>query len=118
MSVTTLYELNNQALIHYLPMKEQSFLVELRKYDLLPEGIYEEVLSVNERVQRASYFLDKVIKPDLANKKAMNFNTLLNIMMKSNVDYVVGLSLKIKCELLVIENTLGFTNVLKYLAHM
>ena len=89
-----------QNLVHSLPMENETFITELKKHGLLSEDISTKMVSKTS-VERASYFLDNVIKPDLCNNHVLSFNKLLKIMKESELENVKELTITIKSELIL-----------------
>ena len=100
MSATDLFNRYYEGLVRSLPMKNVTFLEELKKHNLLSEDVSTTLDSLTTSVDKASYFLDNVIKSELDKKSVESFNRLLNIMTESNLENVAGLSKSIKSELL------------------
>ena len=99
MSATELFDYYYQGLINSLPMKNETFLEELRKHGLLSKDTSTALEKLLTSVERASYFLDNVIKPELVKNDFEGFNHLLNIMIDSKFPNAVELSKNIKSEL-------------------
>ena len=97
-SASELFDHYYQGLVHCLPMKNSTFLSQLREYRLLPEGVSTKLELLTTSAEKASYLLDNVIKPDLAVDDTC-FSTLLTIMTLSTLDNVVELAETIKTEL-------------------
>ena len=101
MSAMELFNYYCQELVHLLPMNNETFITELRNHNLLSEDISRKMGSMTSAVERASYFLDNVIKSELHNNNVLNFNKLLKIMKESKLDnnIIQELSITIKSEL-------------------
>lgn len=99
MSAIKLFYHYHQELVDKLPMKDEAFLAELRKSNLLHEDASKELESHTMSRDRATYFLDNVIKLELRNNKVKCFNELLNIMKDSKQENTTELSKIIKSEL-------------------
>ena len=82
-------------------MENKVFLAELRKHGLLPEDINTKIGSLTKSLERASYFLDSVIKPELCNNNVLNLHKLLNIMKESELGNVKELTFIIKSKLIL-----------------
>ena len=65
-SATELFEQYYKTLIYLLPMKDATFMDELLEHDLLTGDLKIKLESFTVQNQRSSYFLDNVIKPELA----------------------------------------------------
>ena len=97
MSATKLFNHYHQELVATLPMKNETFLAELRKNNLLHEDVSRILESYTTSAERALYFLDNVIKPEKSNKY---FDRLLNIMKDSKEKNTKDLSKSIKSKLI------------------
>ena len=91
-----LFERYHQTLIFSLPMKNAKFLGELYENGLVFEDLNLESLGTCN--ERASYFLDKIIKPTLEDCDNANFVKLLSVMKKSSYDHVKDLAEQIEKE--------------------
>ena len=91
-----LFEHYHQTLIFSLPMKNAKFLDELYKHGLVFEDLNLESLGTCN--ERASYFLDKIIKPTLEDCDNTNFVKLLTVMKNSSYDHVKDLAEQIEKE--------------------
>jgi len=99
MANSELFEKYYQALVETLPMKAVSFLAQLEEHSLLPTDIMDTLDSLKASAERASYFLDTIIKPGICDNNNERFNMLLRVMRKSNYDHVRDLAIRIKPEL-------------------
>ena len=100
-STTELFERYYTTLVYLLPIKDIEFIDELLKHDLLPGDLKIKLESLTEHYERSSYFLDNVIKPQLAVGDHKGFDNLLTIMKNCKYDNVKGLAKKIDEELAV-----------------
>ena len=98
-SPTKLFEHYYTTLVYLLPMKDATFLDELSKHDLLPEDIKNKLEPLTEHNQRASCFLDSVIKSGLATSNSGCFVSLLAVMKSCKHDNVKELGVEIEKEL-------------------
>ena len=98
---TELFEQYYKALIYSLPMKDATFMDELLENDLLTGDLKIKLESFVVHNQRASYFLDYVIKPGVAVGNSRCFVNLLTIMKSSKHDNVKELAKEIENELAV-----------------
>ena len=89
----------NQALINDLPMKDDRFLSQLKEFNLLPKDISSKVESCRRTKERASVFLDNVIKAGLLDDDCSHFTNLINVMIENTRENVVDLAQKIRGEL-------------------
>ena len=67
-------------LVKTLPMNDVIFIAELYSRDLFPDDVKEHVESLATSPQKASYFLDHVIKPSVTSGVGRSFDKLLNVM--------------------------------------
>ena len=108
-SVLELVERYYQCLIFSLPMKDDKFMEELFRHDLLPEDAKHKLEELPDRKDRTSYFLDNVIKARLAVNNKTCFVNLLTVMNNSKYDNVIDLAKQIlseydvdaKCKLMI-----------------
>ena len=98
-SPNELFEHYHTALVFSLPMKDATFMDELLKHDLLPEDVKTKLEALTEHNQRASCFLDSVIKPGLAAGNCGCFVSLLAIMKSYKYDNVKELGIEIEKQL-------------------
>ena len=98
-SPTELFEHYYTSLVYLLPMKDATFMDELSKHDLLSEDIKAKLESLTKHNQRASCFLDSVIKPGLAAGNSGCFVSLLAVMKSCKHDSVKELGIQIEKEL-------------------
>ena len=100
-SATQLFEQYYKTLIYSLPMKDGAFMDELLTNDLLTGDSKIKLESLAVHNQRASYFLDNVIKPELAVGNSRSFVCLLTIMKSNKHDNVKELAKEIENELAI-----------------
>ena len=100
-SATELFEQYYKILIYSLPMKDATFMDELLANDLLTGDSKIELESLTVHNQRTSYFLDHVIKPELAVGNSRCFVNLLTIMKSNTHDNVKELAKEIENELAI-----------------
>ena len=99
------FEHYSQGIMYSLPMNNVSFMVELQKHDLLPVHIYDELKLLNKSTEKASYFLDNVIKAELLKDNVhTSLNELLTVMMESGYDNMKELATKVKSKIPVDNN--------------
>ena len=79
-------------LLRLLPMDDNMFVAELFKNNLLPNNLKAVIHSSSTRADKATEFLDSVIKPSAENLNDVNFNVLLQVMMSSNDNAVKQLA--------------------------
>ena len=75
-------------LIRSLPMNDGIFLGKLYINNLLPHNFKATIESLHTPVERATKFLDNIIKPSVENNVITTLNVLLTVMMDSN-DYAI-----------------------------
>ena len=100
-SATELFEQYHKILIYSLPMKDATFIDELLANDLLTGDSKIKLESLAVHNQRASYFLENVIKPKLAVGNSRSFVSLLTIMKNNTHDNVKELAKEIENELAI-----------------
>jgi len=100
-SAVELFEHYYTALVFSLPVKDENFVEELFERILLTEDVKSSLQSLAVCSERASYFLDSVIKPELAVGNIGKFVKLLTVMKSSNYDNVKELAEKIEKELAI-----------------
>ena len=98
-SASELFDHYYQGLVHCLPMKNSTFMSQLRQHHLFPEDVSTTLESLTKSAEKASYFLDNVIKPGLNVGVDNCFSTLLTVMMESTLEHLVELAETIKTEL-------------------
>ena len=86
-----------QAMVWSLPMRHDSFVKELQKHDLLPTHVKAMLESLRTLKEKASYFLDNVIKPNLDTYTC--FDELLSIMMDSSCGGMKDLATEVRSKL-------------------
>ena len=86
-------------LMRLLPMSDDIFLGKLYTNNLLPNNIKAVIESLPTSVERASKFLDNVIKPSVENNVITRFNVLLTVMMNSDDDPIMELAERINLRL-------------------
>lgn len=82
-------------LINLLPMNDDVFLGKLYAKNLLPLNLKAVIKALSTPVEKASKFLDDVIKPSIENNIIARFNLLLTVMMDSNDDAIKELAERI-----------------------
>ena len=86
-------------LVNILPMNDVTFTAQLFSSKLLPGNVKDQVGSQATQADKATYFLDHVIKPSLASGVGSSFNKLLKVMEDSEYDDVKELSKQIRSRL-------------------
>ena len=98
-SATELFEHYHKTLAYLLPINDVTFMDGLLEHDLLSGDLKIKLESLSVHNQRASYFLNNVIKPGLAVGNNKSFVSLLSIMKCSKHDNVKELAKEIEHEL-------------------
>ena len=101
-SALQLFEHYYQGLMCSLHLNDTNFMEDLSKHNLLPEKIENELKELSKHKERASYFLDHVIKPGLVECDDTNFINLLTVMKNSQCDSVTDLAELIESEYYII----------------
>ena len=86
-------------LVVTLPMNDVTFTAQLVSRGLLPGNLSNQVKSLATSSDKASHFLDCVIKPAVTIGINRSFNELLNVMKDSEYCNVKELSLQITSQL-------------------
>ena len=97
-SVLQMFEHYYQGLMHSLPLKDNDFMEDLSNHDLLPQNIKLKLDEMSKHKEKASYFLDSVIKSGLLVGDNASFITLLTVMSNSQYDSVKDLAKLIESE--------------------
>ena len=69
-----------EKLLVALPMDDVMFIAKLFSHDLLPGNLKQQVRSKNTSAEKAMYFLDNKINPDVTIGVLTSFDTLLKII--------------------------------------
>ena len=86
-------------LVVTLPMNDVTFTAQLVSRDLLPGNLSDQVKPLATSSDKASHFLDCVIKTAVTIGVDRSFNELLNVMEDSEYRNVKELAKQIKSEL-------------------
>ena len=81
-----------------LPMDDVTFTAELVSHHLLPGDRHDQVKSKATRAEKATHFLDSVIRPTTPSD-VISFNELLNVMENSDYCNVKELARQIRSKL-------------------
>ena len=100
-SAAELFEHYYSALVYLLPIKDTDFTDELLKHDLLPGDLKIKLDSLTLHNERSSYFLDTVVKPELAVGNRRCFVSLLAVMKCNKHDNIKNLAKEMEKELAV-----------------
>lgn len=98
MTCVEVYNNYVEKLIKCLPMDDTNFINELSVQNLLPGSTQSQIKTLFTQVDKASYFLNHVIKPALDIDDTSSFDKLLSVMQYCGYDHVQNLSCKIKSE--------------------
>lgn len=85
-------------------MKDSTFLLTLKECNLLLRNVSTTLESLTKVTEKASYFLDNVIKFSLDAGGDTYFHRLLTIMTESGYEQAMDLAKKIKAALNVQSN--------------
>ena len=86
--ILEIFQYHYLELIRSLPMNDDIFLGKLYMNNLLPHYFKATIESLHTPVERATKFLDNIIKPSVENNVITTLNVLLTVMMDSN-DYAI-----------------------------
>ena len=82
-----------------LPMNDEYFMGELYTRKLLPGNLKATIKALSTGAEKASKFLDDVIKPSLESNDCTKFHTLLRVMMKNDDVTIKKLAERIRSSL-------------------
>ena len=82
-----------------LPMNDEYFMGELYARKLLPGNLKATIKALSTGAEKASKFLDDVIKPSLESNDCTKFHTLLRVMMKNDDITIKKLAERIRSSL-------------------
>ena len=88
-----------EKLMKCLPMDDTHFITKLSRQKLLPGNIQNKIETLSTQADKASYFLNHIIKPALEINDTSSFDRLLSVMQDCGYDHVQNLSCKIKSEI-------------------
>ena len=91
-NTSEVFQKQYSSLVNALPMNDQIFMEELFTNGLLPGNLRNELQSLDTSAQKATKFLEDVIKPAVTNNGDNILNTLLTIMRNSDKDNVIQLA--------------------------
>lgn len=94
-SVLEVFRKNYPQLMRILPMNDEFFLADLYAENLLP-GSLKDDLKLLPISQRATKFLDEVIKPSIEINDCTKFQTLLRLMMKNEDITIKNLATRVR----------------------
>ena len=93
------YEKYYEKLLVALPMDDVMFTAKLFSHDLLPGDLKQQVQSKNTSAEKALYFLDNKINPDVTIGVLTSFDTLLKIIENWESDGLKELAKEIRTTL-------------------
>ena len=97
-------------LVKCLPMDDTHFITELSAEELLPGDTHSKIIAMDTQADKASYFLDHVIKPALDIDYTSDFDKLLSIMQTCGYNHVQELAIAIKSEMDKLDETRSHTS--------
>ena len=86
-------------LVACLPMDDAHFIAKLSKHKLLPSDTYNKIEALQTEADKASYFLNHVIRRALDIGDTSSFDSLLSVMECCGHDCVEKLASKIKSKI-------------------
>ena len=99
---TRLFVRYYSGLLRSLHMNDQNFIQTLYKYKLLNDDIKEILHSMATTSDKASFFLEHVIRPGLNYEK---FQKLLSAMKESSHDKVIDLAYELQLQLIFLQKS-------------
>ena len=93
------YQNHVEKLVKCLPMDDTHFITKLSAQQLLPGDTENKITTLSTQADKASYFLNHVIKPALDINETSSFDKLLCIMQDCGYIHVQKLAVTIKCEI-------------------
>ena len=99
MAYTRAYHDHVEKLVKCLPMDDTHFITKLSAKQLLPGDTENKIKVLSTQAEKASYFLNHVIKPSLDIDETSDFDELLSIMQNCGYKHVEKLAITIKCEI-------------------
>ena len=100
-SIIDVFQVNYPNLMRALelPMNDEFFMGELFARKLLPGNLKTTIKALPTGADKASKFLDDVIKRSLESNDCTKFHTLLRLMMESDDDTTKKLAVRIRSSL-------------------
>ena len=89
-----------EKLVVALPMDDVMFTARLFSHGLLPGNLKQQVQSQTTSEEKATYFLDHKINPDVTISNFTSFDTLLEVMENWESDSLKELAKEIKTTLM------------------
>ena len=99
MAHTRAYYKHIEKLVKCLPMDDTHFTTKLSAQKLLPGDTENKIKTLSTQADKASYFLNHVIKPALDINETSDFDELLSIMQNCDYKHVQKLAETIKFEI-------------------
>ena len=99
MAYITTYQNHVEKLVKCLPMDDTHFITKLSAQQLLPGDTENKIKALSTQADKASYFLNHVIRPAVDINEISNFDDLLSIMQNCGYKHVQKLAVTIKCEI-------------------
>ena len=99
MSYNDVFKKYYEKLLVALPMDDVMFTAKLFSHDLLPGDLKHQVQSKNTSAEKAMYFLDYKINPDVTIGVFTSFDTLLKIIENWESDSLKELAKEIRTTL-------------------
>ena len=93
------YHNHVEKLVQCLPMDDTHFITKLSAQQLLPGDTENKVKTLSTPADKASYFLNHVIKPALNINETSDFDELLCIMQNCGYKHVQKLAVTIKSKI-------------------
>ena len=86
-------------LVNCLPMQDALFIATLSTRNLLPGNTDNEIKALSTPADKATYFLNTVVKPALVIDDTSSFDSLLSFMECCGFDHLEKLACTIKSEI-------------------
>ena len=93
--IKTIYVNYVDKLVECLPMDDTLFITKLSTQHLLPGDTESKIKALLTQADKASYFLNHVIKPALVIDDTCGFRKLLSVMQECDYEHVKKLSRQI-----------------------
>ena len=91
-----MYKDFREKLMKYLPMGDILFLEQLRKHNLLPGDLWEQVQAKSTKAEKVAWFLYNAIEPSLDIDKFEPLHRLLTVMSDNELRELGELAAEIK----------------------
>ena len=93
------YEKYTEQLVQCLPMDDPTFIAKLSTHNLLPGNTRSKIVALTTAADKASYFLNHVVKCAFDVKDTSSFDHLLYVMEHCGYAHVEKLARKIKSKI-------------------